>query len=241
MKLASRFCRTCGSKILVRNVCHNCRSNPLEGNNYCYNCGQLTPLGTKCASCNTSFKRENTLKLSMPTLGILVLLALAAIAVYFSQRSGEEKNILKDKVVKEEKFTEEPPALEPKKDTLKIDTSTIIQPVVNNTISAFSSQEIRSYSVSCSYFKKNNRDSVLFFSKKGLGYIKINGNVVELRRTKKGNDISTFAAGNYQAKVIIEGLSGTSKEWLAAVSLILKDTAQKTSVKQKLYSTCIGF
>ena len=242
MKLSSRYCRSCGSKILVRNVCHNCRCHPLQGNNYCYDCGALTPLGIKCNNCGAKFEKKIPVKFPLIIGAVLLAVSIAATGIYFFNRPGHSES---DKENKEVIFKKDSainfPVVAEKTDTIKVDTIKTILPAENIVITVFSSEELNANPKSCFYFKKNHKDSVLFFSYKTSGFIKINGAMHELKRVKKGNDVSVFSDGNLQAKVIIEGLSGNSKEWLASVSLVVKDTTQKTLLKQKVYSTCIGF
>lgn len=242
MNLGSRFCRTCGSKILVRNVCHNCRSNPLTGNNYCYDCGTLTPSGIRCTNCGTNFKTKSQVKVPMFVIALFIILALGAAVIFFLPKADDNNTNKQNKntASQERNILENNHVSQIKTDSIKVDTLKTVTTSAD-TISFFSAQEIKSYPKTCAYFKKNNRDSVLFFFNKQTGYLKINGNVVELRRTKKSADLATFVAENYEAKVMIDGLSGTSNEWLAAVSLIIKNIDQKTSVKHKLYSACIEF
>ncbi len=175
-------------------------------------------------------------------IGLFIILAVAAAVIFFLPKADDiNTNKQSENTVSQEKnISETLPVIQNKTDSIKVDTSNTVK-ISTSTISFFSAQEIKSYPKTCSYFKRNNRDSVLFFFNKQTGYLKINGNFVELRRTKKSADLATFTSGNYEAKVVIDGLSGTSKEWLAAVSLIIKDTDQKTSVKHKLYSACIEF
>ena len=84
MELAPRYCRTCGSRILVKNVCHNCNNDPLKGDNYCYDCGALTPNADSCLKCGARYKRNSPVKLLL-TIGGLLIIGIA-VAGYFLSR-----------------------------------------------------------------------------------------------------------------------------------------------------------
>lgn len=258
MKLAARFCRLCGSKILVRNVCHNCSSNPLKGNNYCYDCGALTPLGSKCEKCGANFKNKSTPKLVAIVTSIFFIAIATFIIIYYNSNTSNDKSNPTSQL-KEKKMVDAPvknverisTAINnsakvdtvkmdvAKTDSIKSDTSKLLLPL--QQINTFTQQELGNHKISCSYFKKNQRGAVYFFNTNATGYLKINGNIVVLKRSKKGSDISVYSGEKYQAQLIIDGLSGNERAWLAAVSLIVKDSAHKIIIRQKVYSTCIEF
>lgn len=262
MELAPRYCRSCGSRILVKNVCHNCNNDPLKGDNYCYDCGALTPNANSCLRCGAKYKTSFPVK---PILlaGVLVI-GIAVAAGYFLSRpdkvplaSEPQKNITETPVKPEPAN----PELAKPTDTIvnnpnvsKPDTSVLINskhadtasvktalPDSSKTITpnVFTSEELKAYKGRCSYFAKYQRSQVYFVILGGSGYIKMNGKIFELKRKHKGVDVAVFAGNEYEATIRIDGLSGSAKEWLAACTLIIKDPVQNTSVKHKVYSSCI--
>ena len=252
MELAPRYCRSCGTRILVKNVCHNCNNDPLKGDNYCYDCGALTPNADSCIKCGARYKRSYPVK---PVLvaGTILILA-SALAGYFISRSNSPA----ETTVTEKQLPPSPSGDNQSGEITK-PADTIHNPVtvaplnkpadsaltkVNDTAKVlspgiFSSAELSSYNRKCSYFLKNQRSQVLFFIGGGSGYIKMNDKVYELKRKKKGVDMAVFEGDEYDATLVIDGLSGSEKEWLASCTLIIKDRAKNSSVKHKIYSTCI--
>jgi hypothetical protein len=260
MELAPRYCRTCGSRILVKNVCHNCNNDPLKGDNYCYDCGALTPNADSCLKCGARYKRSSPVKLLL-TIGGLLIVAIA-VAGYFLSRPN------KAATVQQETPLAQSASPVPLPDTAKqelpqthdtivnnpVDTSSLItakpadttinKPAVTDTTkkvasNVFSQEERKLYSIRCSYFKKNQRSQVLFFIAGGSGYIKMNDKTIELKRKSKGVDVAVFGNGSYEAIIRIDGLSGSAKEWLASCTLIIKDLLQSTTATYKVYSACI--
>ena len=258
MKLAARFCRSCGSKILVRDICHNCTSNPVAGNNYCYDCGALTPLGDKCEQCGANFKKRSPLGKLVVISGVIVIIGIAAALMIITNNHKKKSPYHNTSKLSKTEIVDTVPTpvtssttsssdtakkadtakVEvPKTDPVKKDTAKSIIQEVN----VFSQQELSVHKISCSYFRKTQRGSVFFFTANGLGYLKINGNIIPLKRIKKGTDVSFYSGEKYQAQLTIDGLSGNEKAWLAAVSLVVKDSAHKLISKQKVYSSCIEF
>ena len=259
MELAPRYCRTCGSRILVKNVCHNCNNDPLKGDNYCYDCGSLTPNADSCLKCGAKYKRNSPVKLLL-TVGGLLIVAIA-VAGYFLSRPDkpavhEETTVaqatppvpdtpkqdlaqIKDTIVNNPIVVDTTVLVTPK----PADTSTNKPPVVDTTkkipSNIFTAEERKGYPVRCSYFRKNQRGQVLFFIAGGSGYIKMNGNIIPLNRKSKGVDVALFGNGSYEATIRIDGLSGSAKEWLASCTLIIKDLLQHTTATHKVYSSCI--
>jgi hypothetical protein len=123
------------------------------------------------------------------------------------------------------------------------DTITVKNPVPDSvkktSTGMFTLEERKSYNIHCSYFSKNQRGNVLFFIAGGSGYIKMNDKTIELKRKSKGVDVAVFGNGNYEAVIRIDGLSGSAQEWLASCTLTIKDLIQNTSVRHKVYSSCI--
>jgi hypothetical protein len=257
MELAPRYCRSCGSRILVKNVCHNCNNDPIKGDNYCYDCGALTPNADACLKCGARYKK--TFPVSPVAIGSLVLIVIAA-AVFFLTRSDKEQ------LVSQEVNTATPAPVtpEPNKQELpathdtivnhQVDTTAIVinkpidsvvakNPVKDsanaNTSGTFTAEELKTYNTKCSYFMKGQRGQVIFFIAAGSGYIKMNNNIYELKRKHKGVDVAVFGGTQYEATVRIEGLSGSAKEWLASCTLTIKNLAQNTSIRHKVFSSCI--
>lgn len=267
MKLQPRYCRTCGTRILVKNVCHNCGSDPLTGDNYCYDCGALTPESTKCLNCGASFQK----KISSSTAIILgsILILIMAVAAYIVSQSDKQPS--KPAIAKSDKPNtaasdetkqeiENRPTIvsntTPPQDLSKKQDSTNIAAagaVVNDTaakkntaasqkitVNLFSPSEVKEHNGGCTYFENKQKSEVLFFTAGGSGYIKINDTVYPLKRIKKTSDVSKFGGGLYEVIVEIKGLSGSDKEWLASGILTVKDLVQKTTEKRKIYSSCIN-
>lgn len=259
MELAPRYCRTCGSRILVKNVCHNCNSDPLKGENYCYDCGALTPNPDSCLRCGARYKVKSPVKLLLILGGLLI--AAIAVAGYFISRkdqqpplaSQQEKTVIdtqKTPAVNSQELPQTRDTIVNKPvDTIAlttskpVDTTTVKKPVPDSvkktSAGIFSSEERKNYNIHCSYFSKNQRSNVLFFIAGASGYIKMNDKTIELKRKSKGVDVAVFGNGNYEAIIRIDGLSGSEKEWLASCTLIIKDLIQNTSVRHKVYSPCI--
>lgn len=99
-------------------------------------------------------------------------------------------------------------------------TSTISGRVSMNV---FSSREIRSYAVGCTYFEGRSKNNVVFFTTNVYGYVKINGKVYALQGVQKGNDIARFSGAGYEVTIEIEGLAGNENEWLAEATMVVKD------------------
>ena len=256
MELAPRYCRTCGSRILVKNVCHNCNNDPLKGDNYCYDCGALTPNADSCLKCGARYKRNSPVKLLLTVGGLLII--TIAVAGYFLSRPGspplaaEETSLQPTTVPDTNK-----PQLSETRDSIvnnPVDTTALISPKPADTTvnkppvqdttkkvasNVFTAEERKAYSARCSYFRKNQRSQVLFFIAGASGYIKMNDNTIELKRKSKGVDVAVFGNGSYEAIIRIDGLSGSEREWLASCTLIIKDLLQSRSATYKVYSTCI--
>ena len=257
MELAPRHCRSCGSRILVKNVCHNCNNDPLKGDNYCYDCGELTPNAESCLNCGAKYKKIFPVKPMV--LGSLLIIIIAA-AVFFLSRSNkespaslQEKTITQTPVIPEPNKQESPQT----QDTIvnkavdasalrankPIDSAVIKTPATDsaktNQSGTFTSEELKTYKAHCSYFLKNQRSHVIFFISGGSGYIKMNEKIYELKRKSKGVDAAVFSGTEYEATVRIDGLSGSEKEWLASCTLNVKDRTKNASVKHKVYSSCI--
>ncbi|MEO5782226.1 MAG: hypothetical protein ABIQ07_03085 [Ginsengibacter sp.] len=247
MELAPRYCRSCGSRIFVKNVCHNCNRDPLSGQNYCYDCGALTPNADSCLRCGAKYKKNSPVK-PLIIIGSLLIVALAV--AWFLTRLGpppltpqHEKEIAATQGVPETNKQE----LSQTHDTIvnnPVDTTTAIKPPVKDTTkktvtNIFSSAEKNAYSITCSYFGKNQKNQVLFFISNGSGYIKMNEKKYELKRKRKGVNEAIFAGNKYEAILTIDGLIASEKEWLASCTLTIKDLIQKKTIKHKVYSTCI--
>jgi hypothetical protein len=263
MELAPRYCRSCGSRILIKNVCHNCNKDPLKGENYCYDCGSLTPNPNSCLNCGARYKRSFPLNLAL-IIGSVLLIAVAA-TVYFLSGSEKTTSPPQEKQIAQSTNSDETrkQELPQTKDTIvnkpiietkpAADTTTLIvnkpkdttvtKPLPADTtkktgINIFSSREINGYKVHCAYFG-NQRSQILFFIANESGYIKVNGKIVELQRKSKGVDQAVFEGPQYKATLTIEGLTGSEKEWLASCTLTVKDLVQNKSSKHKVYSSCI--
>lgn len=109
------------------------------------------------------------------------------------------------------------------------------------SMNVFSSREMRSYSVGCTYFTGKSKNNVVFFTTNVYGYVKINGKVYTLQGIQKGNDIARFAGAGYEVTIEIEGLAGNENEWLAEATLVVSDVRQRTLSRHKIYSTCTDF
>src|SRR6187549_1840254 len=83
------YCRTCGSMVQSKTVCHYCGCEPLKGHNYCCDCGTSTiPEAIMCVHCGASFQGKFP-----ATLAILISIALVvtlAGAGYFISGSNTE-------------------------------------------------------------------------------------------------------------------------------------------------------
>ena len=257
MELAPRYCRSCGSRLLVKNVCQNCSKDPLKGENYCYDCGSLTPNPNSCLNCGARYKRSFPLNMAL-IIGSVLLITIAT-AVYFLTRSDKTTSPTQEKQI-----AQAPIAVDSNKQGLHQTKDTIVNKPISDTTALiinkpkdtiatkplaadtakkiganiFTSREINSYNINCTYFG-NQRSQVLFFIANGSGYIKVNGKIFELKRKLKGVDQAVFEGPQYQATLIIEGLTGSEKEWLASCSLIIKTIGQNKSTKHKVYSSCI--
>ena len=255
MELAPRYCRSCGSRILVKNVCHNCNNDPLKGDNYCYDCGALTPNADSCLKCGAKYKRNYPLK-PVLVIGTFVVLA-SALAGYFISHSGtpaesqvQEKPLPQTAVTQPTK-REVHPADTVVNNPVQTNVPTVTKPAdtvvtkkttpdsVKTSPGIFTAEELKAYNMKCSYFLKNQRSQVMFFIGGGSGYIKVNEKIYELKRKRKGVDLAIFGGNEYEATLTIDGLSGSAKEWLASCTLAIKDLVQNTTVKHKIYSPCI--
>jgi hypothetical protein len=263
MELAPRYCRSCGSRILVKNICHNCNSDPLKGDNYCYDCGSLTPNPDSCLKCGARYKVKSPVKLLL-IIGSLLIIGIA-VAGYFVSRpsqpvlTSEQEKTIADTSAAPGNNSQE---LVQTQDTIvnnpPLDTSAVIntppvtkpadtlaaKPPVPDTVkktgtNVFTIEERRAYPIKCSYFTKNQRSRILFFIAGGSGYIKMNEKIIELKRKRKSVDVAVFGNGQYDAIISIDGLSGSEKEWLASCTLTIKDLAHNTTVRHKVYSSCI--
>ncbi len=281
MELAPRYCRSCGSRILVKNVCQHCNNQPLSGNNYCYDCGVLTPNADSCLKCGAKYKRNSPAKPMLLIIGTFLIGAISIIW-FVTRRNApaltpvREKQIaatpkVSETIKQELSQTYDTIANNPV-DTLSlkinkpidssvikihkpidasalkinkpVDTLSMTKPSARDTAkkivtNIFSSAEKSVYNISCSYFGKNNNSQVLFFIANGSGYIKMNGKIFELKRKSKGVDEAVFGDARHEAMLTINGLSGSKNEWLASCTLIIKNITQHTSIKQKVFSTCI--
>lgn len=267
MELAPRYCRTCGSRILVKNICHNCNNEPLKGDNYCYNCGALTPNANACLKCGAKYNKASPLK---PIIIFSIIIIAISVAAYFISTSGNTQKISQQEDSSKTPATTQAPPENPaaqnpiinpvdttqkpivapadtatSKTNIYSDTATIKNPPVDSTKlikpepELFSSEDLKAYNIRCTYFKKNARSQILFFIAAGKGYIKLNGEIYELKKKHKGVDEESFSGLDFEATIIIEGLSGSAKEWLASCTLIIKNLSQKTSTKHTVYSSCI--
>lgn len=255
MELAPRYCRSCGSRILVKNVCHNCNNDPLKGENYCYDCGALTPNANECLQCGAKYKTNFPVK---PVLIIgAVLIIASALAGFLLSRpesssssspqqvsvtqtnTTAENKIKPDTVVTKTIITtpHDTVAVNPVADTSNkvniIDSSKTITPTI------FTSDELKTYKIKCSYFEKRERSQVVFFIASGAGYIKLNDKIYQLDKKRKNANEAVFTNPEYETTVRIEGLSGNDKEWLSSCTLIIKDIIKNISSKYKVYSYCI--
>jgi Predicted amidophosphoribosyltransferases len=258
MELAPRYCRSCGSRILVKNVCHNCNNDPLKGDNYCYDCGALTPNADSCTNCGAKYKKN--FPVNPLVLGSILVIVIAVVIFLLSRFDKGPSTQEPEKTIAQTPVTPEPNNQESPQtqDTIvnkTIDTSAkiiakrptdtaVIKPLPTDTskpkqTGAFTTAEVKAYNARCSYFAKGQRGQVLFFIAGGSGYIKMNDKIYELKRKSKGVDVEVFSGNNYEATLRIDGLSGSEKEWLASCTLNIKDLTQNTSAKHKVYSSCI--
>lgn len=253
MELAPRYCRSCGSRILVKNVCHNCNNDPLKGDNYCYDCGALTPNAEECLQCGAKYKTSFPIKPMLSIAGTFAVLVAAA--AFFVSRSGnaaQPETASNALPVKEETTNDTirnnpdtssmviaPPKVS---DTVRVQPAdTASRPPADTTklnTGIFTPAEARAYNSRCNYFLKNQRSQVMFFVAGGSGFIKSNEKIYELKRRRKGVDVAVFGNDEFEATLRIDGLSGSEKEWLASCTLVIKNNAQQTA-RQKVYSTCI--
>jgi flagellar basal body-associated protein FliL len=259
MELAPRYCRSCGSRILLKNVCHSCNNDPIKGENYCYDCGALTPIADSCIKCGAKYKRKFQVK---PILIMRVLLLIAcALAGYLLStsnkktiKSGEDEPVAETPALPQVDAKELPvtnnTVVNNPVDTSRIitnrattDTSVISVPqpdtIKKTTTNIFTTDELKAYKIKCTYFSKKQKSQVLFFVGSGSAYIKMNENIYELKRKRKGVDEAVFTNDEFEAKIIIDGLGGSSSEWLASCTLIIKNIVQNTSERYKVYSACI--
>lgn len=257
MELAPRYCRSCGSRILVKNVCHNCNNDPLKGENYCYDCGALTPNANSCLKCGAKYKTNLPVKPAL-IIGSLVIITIAITGYFLTrpdkpllapepEKTARQSSITSDTnktEVQQTKNTINNPVDTPRTITSRqVDSAAIKTPVIDSAKTilpgTFTSDELKAYKGRCSYFSKNQKSQVWFFIAGGSGYIKMNDKVYELKRKRKGVDVAVFSGNEYEATVRIDGLSGSAKEWLASCTLNIKALVQGTSVKHKVYSSCI--
>jgi hypothetical protein len=258
MELAPRYCRSCGSRILVKNICHNCNNDPLKGDNYCYDCGALTPNADSCSNCGAKYKKSfpvNPLALA----GILIIV-IAGVVFLLSRSDKETTTSQPEKTIAQTPVTPEPnkqesPQAQGTIVNKSIDTSALLPPskptdtaVIKpspadtaklSQSGSFTLAEVKAYNARCSYFSKNQRSQVLFFISGGSGFIKINDKVYQLKRKHKGVDVEVFSGNEYEATLRIDGLSGSEKEWLASCTLNIKNILNGSSLKHKVYSSCI--
>lgn len=117
----------------------------------------------------------------------------------------------------------------------------IASPAGSISMNAFSSRELRSYSVGCSYYEGRSKNNIIFITTNVYGYLKINGKVVALQGIQKGNDIARFSGAGYDVSIEIEGLAGNENEWVASGTMVIKDVRQRILSKHKIYSACTDF
>jgi hypothetical protein len=235
MELAPRYCRSCGSRILIKNVCHNCNKDPLKGENYCYDCGSLTPNPNSCLNCGARYKRSFPLNLAL-IIGSVLLIAVAA-TVYFL--SGSEKTTSPPQ---EKQIAQSTNSDETRKQELPQTKDTIVnKPIIETKPAADTTTLIVNKPKDTTVTKPLPADTT---KKTGINIfssreIKVNGKIVELQRKSKGVDQAVFEGPQYKATLTIEGLTGSEKEWLASCTLTVKDLVQNKSSKHKVYSSCI--
>lgn len=88
------YCRTCGSMVKSKSICHYCGCEPLKGHNYCCDCGTSTiSEAVMCVHCGASFQRKFP-----ATLVVLISIALAVSlggAAYFiaQQENGSSEKM----------------------------------------------------------------------------------------------------------------------------------------------------
>lgn len=260
MELAPRYCRTCSSRIIVKNICHNCNKEPLSGNNYCYDCGALTPHPEKCLICGAAYEKHFPLKLLLIIAGIPIL-AIAAFFIFrysnntlnIQENTGINKTSLpetnkQELPIKKQELPVNDSAIYTAMDTAQLKTKINVDSNITNLTpqdsikkpEIITAEEIKPYKLKCSYFLKRQKSQILFFTGGGSGYLKINGKIYELRKKRKGVDIVVFAGDEYEATITIDGLSGSDKEWLAACTLKVKSVHEKLFLKTKIYSYCMA-
>lgn len=152
------------------------------------------------------------------------------------------KNILPENV-KDEKPAATPVVTEKVKEKI-IPVPPVDKEIVPSgriSTNSFSSRELRSYSVGCSYYEGRSKNNIVFFTTNVYGYAKINGKMYALQGVQKTNDIARFAGAGYEVTIEIEGLSGNEMDWVAAGTMTVKDIRQRTLSKHKIYSTCTDF
>lgn len=67
------YCRTCGSMVRSKKVCHYCGCEPLKGHHYCCDCGTSTLAeAVMCVQCGASLQNKFPV-----TLAVLISIALA--------------------------------------------------------------------------------------------------------------------------------------------------------------------
>jgi hypothetical protein len=255
MELAPRYCRTCGSRILVKHICHNCNNEPLKGDNYCYDCGALTPNADNCLKCGAKYKQN--FPIAPVIIGALLIVAMTVAGYFLLQPKSKSLSISQEKPIEQTTPVTPSPVIQELPlsankvinntvDTLASNTglqidSTITKPPPADSAKkiitgSFSASEVRAFSSKCSY-AENNR--VIFFISGGTGYIKMNEKKHVLKRIRKGVDVAVFAGSEYSATLTINGLSGNANQWLASCTLVVKNNAQNKSVRHKVYSSCI--
>lgn len=104
------YCRTCGSVVQSKNVCHYCGCDPAKGHNYCDDCGTTTIAeAIMCVHCGASFQKRFPVVLAV-LFSLTVAVAFAGIVFYLNQSgseateltSGTTNNDAEEKKIKEE-------------------------------------------------------------------------------------------------------------------------------------------
>ncbi|HUS02017.1 MAG TPA: hypothetical protein VMY77_09835 [Chitinophagaceae bacterium] len=112
------YCRTCGSMVQSKTVCHYCGCEPLQGHNYCCDCGTSTiPEAIMCVHCGASFRGKFPATLAI-LISIALVVTLAGAGYFISEsrtdpseqnadpvintRNNDSTNILKVSPVKDE-------------------------------------------------------------------------------------------------------------------------------------------
>ncbi len=89
MTIQHPYCRTCGSKVRSKSVCHHCGCEPAKGQNYCCDCGTTTIAhAIMCVECGASLQKRFP-----AALAILISCALIITFVctgYFISQSQKE-------------------------------------------------------------------------------------------------------------------------------------------------------